>query len=128
MARAARLDLVHQAICAGYRGQIEWQDSCLQRFRYVLEMPAFTEKGVKELLWDFVRNQGGHLRVRAETAEEWLKENPDDPWWYFAVIAVPVFPRGLFVKVRLLWEDGDAAEDAFVQIVSIHEQREGKIL
>ena len=122
MARSARLDLVHKAICAGYRGQIEWKDSCLERFRDDPAMQSFTEKGIKEELWDFVRNQGGRCKERNETAAEWLEENPDDPWWYFAILPAPIFRKGLFVKLKLLWEDGDDEADAFVQIVSIHEE------
>jgi hypothetical protein len=91
-------------------------------------MKRFTEKGIRNLLCEFVRDLGGQFRAQNETAIDWLEENPDDPWWYFAVIPVPTFPRGLFVKVKLLWEEGDNEEDAWVQIVSIHEQREGKIL
>ncbi len=34
-----------------------------------------------------------------------------------------VFKHGLFVKVKLLWEDGDDEDEAFVQIVSIHEEK-----
>jgi hypothetical protein len=124
----ARLDLVHKAICGGYRGQIEWQASCLARFNDDPQMKSFTEKGIKEALWDFVRNQGGKLEARMETAKEWLEEHPDDPWWYFAVLPVSEFPRGLFVKVKLLWEEGSGEEDAWAQIVSIHEEREGKVL
>jgi hypothetical protein len=125
MSVAARLELVHKAICAGYRGQIEWKDSCLKRFRGDPEIKGFTEKGVKELLWDFVRNQKCQLRQHQETDPEWLDENPDDPWWYYAVIPTDIFPKGLFVKVKLI-EDDD--EDPWVQIISVHEEREGRIL
>src|SRR5713226_4878313 len=128
MPRTERLDLVHKAICAGYRGQIEWKNACLERFRNDPEMKGFTEKGVRELLWDSVRNKDIQLEPRKETDPDWLKEHPDDPWWYFAVIPVSIFPRGLYVKVKLLWEDGDEEEDAFVQIVSIHEECGGRIL
>jgi hypothetical protein len=113
---------VWKAICAGYRGQIEWKLSCLERFRDDPAMKSFTEKGVKELLWNFVLNGGGEIQARPETAELWLEEHPDDPWWYFVVIPVAEFPNGLFVKVKLLWDDGDG-EDAWVQIVSIHEEK-----
>src|SRR5262245_6947754 len=113
MASKARLDLVHRAICAGYRGQIEWKDRCLQRFRDDAEMKSFTERGIKDALCDFVR-QGGQLQARPETDQDWLAEHPDNPWWYFAVLPVDEFPHGLFVKVKLLWEEGDSEDDAFV--------------
>jgi hypothetical protein len=122
MPSTARLDLVEQAICAGYRGQIEWSLSCLERFRNDPAMKSFTERGVKDLLCDSVRQKRARLQARSETDPDWLKENPSDPWWYFAVIPVPEFPKGLFVKMKLLWDEGDREDDAFVQIVSIHEE------
>jgi len=123
MPGTARPDLVHKAICAGYRGQIEWKQACLARFRDDPEMKMFTDKGVRELLWDCVRNKNYQIEHRKETDPDWLTDNPNDPWWYFVVLPVPtVFPKGLFVKVKLLWEDGDDEDDAFVQIVSIHEE------
>src|SRR5438105_12626236 len=111
MSVIARPDLVKKAICAGYRGQIEWKPSCLERFRCDHEMKSFTEKGIKNELWDFVRNRGGQIETRAETNADWLREHPDDPWWYFAVLPVPEFPNGLFVKVKLLWNDGDPEDE-----------------
>ena len=86
-------------------------------------MKAFTEKGIKESLWDFVLRQRCHLQARQETDTDWLREHPDDPWWYFAVLPVEEFALGLFVKVKLIWKDGDPEDDAFVQIVSIHEEK-----
>ena len=85
-------------------------------------MQNFTEKGIKEDLWDFVRNKAGRCKEQNETATEWLEENPDGPFWYFAILPTPIFRRGLFVKMKLLWEEGDDEADAFVQIVSIHEE------
>jgi hypothetical protein len=85
-------------------------------------MQGFTEKGIKEKLWNFVRNKAGGCKEQNETAAEWLEENPDDPWWYFAIFPSPIFRKGLFVKTKLLWEEGDGEADAFVQIVSIHEE------
>jgi len=38
------------------------------------------------------------------------------------VVPVPEFRDGLFVKFKLLWEEDDKDEDAWVQIVSIHEE------
>src|SRR6266403_1126767 len=119
MHRPARLDLVHKAICAGYRGQIEWKPACLERFRDDPKMQSFTEIGVKELLCEFVRN-GGTLEIRPEKDPYWLEVHPDDPWWYFAAIPVPEFRDGLFVKVKLILWDNDDEDDPWVQIVSIH--------
>src|SRR5947209_7412592 len=107
----ARLDLVHKAICAGYRGQIEWQPACLERFLCDPSMQCFTDKGVRNLLWNFVRNQGGKVEQRQEKRSNWL--DPEDPWWYFVVVPVPQFRDGLFIELKLLWEDGDDEDDAF---------------
>lgn len=123
MSQISRLDLVLKAICAGFQGQIEWQPSCLERFLGDPEMRGFTDKGIRKALCDFVRNQGGTLECRRETDPDWLREHEDDPWWYFAIIPVPEFRDGLFVKVKLLWKEGDDEHDAFVQILSIHEER-----
>src|SRR5260370_755731 len=63
MPRDARLDIVQKAICAGHRGQIEWKPSCLERFRQDPDMKGFTDKGVRELLWDSVRNKAWGKRI-----------------------------------------------------------------
>src|SRR5437763_165914 len=104
MSRNERLDLIHKAIGSGYHGQIEWKAACLVRFLADPEMKRFTEKGIKRSLWDFVL-RGGRLQARRETDQDWLREHPNDPWWYFAIIPVDEFPHGLFVKVKLLWEE-----------------------
>jgi hypothetical protein len=111
--------LVHKAICSGATGQIEIKPSLEDRIRD--ELGGLSPVGVKKLLRDFILN-GGKCKARRETADERLEEDPDDPWWYFAVIALPQFRNGLFVKVKLQWEPGDPEDDAFVQIVSVHEQ------
>src|SRR5712691_12264298 len=104
MSHEARLDLVQKAILAG---QIGWQNACLERFlsheglRPVRE--EFSEKGVRELLRKFIRD-GNQLAVREEKSDTW--RDCRDPWWYFAIIPI-VFPNGLFIKVKLLWDEGD---------------------
>jgi hypothetical protein len=50
MPKNVRLDLVHQAISAGYRGQIEWKAACLERFLDDPQMSNLTEKGVRSLI------------------------------------------------------------------------------
>lgn len=110
MARAERLDLVSKAISSG---RIEWKDACLKRFRDELEMLSFTRHGVNESLQEFV-NSGNQFKSRRESETSgWFDES--DPYWYFAVIPAPgVFKFGLFVKVKLLWEDGDEEDAAAV--------------
>lgn len=113
-------DLVNRTVCD--RASIEWKPACLDLFRDDPRLQSFTEKGIKDLLWDFVRNQRGRLEAKKETDPYWLEKRPDDPWWYSIVIPVPQFKHGLFVKVRLLWEEGDPEDEASVQIISIHEE------
>ncbi len=120
MSYEARLDLVHKAILSG---QIQWKPACLERLLSQPELKpvreAFSEKGIKELLRDFV-GDGNQLAFREEKGDAWYDWR--DPWWYFAIIPV-IFQGGLFIKVKLLWDEGDKDEDAFVEIVSIHEEK-----
>lgn len=83
-------------------------------------MAGFTPAGVKLLLREFVCTNGGALDVRNQGFEYWLKEDPDNPFWYRAVIPVPEFARGLFVE--LVISDYDEI-DPYVWIVSEHEQK-----
>jgi hypothetical protein len=125
MPSAARLDLVHKAICAGVGGQIECKPALVDGLRNDPGLRRYSEKWVRNLLCNFVRNCGGQLYEKKETDQDWLAEHPDDPWWYATVIPVPMlpaFPKGLFVKVKLLWEDGDPEDEAWVQIVSVHKE------
>jgi hypothetical protein len=123
-----RLDLVHNAICAGNFGQIEFKDSFLQRLRTDPDLARFPESRVRLLLHEFVRFNNGQCQCQKESDQHWLQEHPDDPWWYYSIIPVPEFRRGLFVKFKLLWEEGVDEDEAFVQIVSVHEEKEGRIL
>ena len=129
MPRDPRIDLVNKAICAG---QIQWSDSAQRRMRDDREMRRFTQIGINGLLSDFVANQGGQIKCRKEQNEDWLNKHPNDPWWYAVIVPVPPdipdFRRGLFVKVKLLWEDGDKDEDAWIEVISPHKQLTGKIL
>lgn len=121
MPLAARLDLVRKAICGGARyGQIEWKSACLERFRKDPLMQSYTEVGVKSILRDHVCRDGKEPEVRKETDKDWLEKHPTDPWLYTVLAEVPEFVEGLYVKMKLLWEDGDSEQDAYVQLVSVH--------
>jgi hypothetical protein len=119
MPNAAQLDLVHLAIRSGVFGHIQWQDAAARLVRIDPDMEGLTPEGIRALLHQFVLD-GFCLSVRHETRAEFLQENPDDPFWYRAVIPVPAFPRGLFVEVKLI--DDDPAEP-WIEIVSAHRQR-----
>jgi hypothetical protein len=84
------------------------------------DLRNFTQRGVSQLLKEHVL-KGNQLEAREVTDEDWLDRHMDDPWVYQTVVSVPEFPRhGLFLKVRLLWDEGDADDEAFVELVSIH--------
>jgi hypothetical protein len=116
MSRVARLDLVHKAICAGIWGHIEWKYAAADLVRDNPEMNGLTPEGIQPLLRQFVLN-GGCLSTRNETRREILDEDPDDLFWYRAVITVTGFPKPLFVEVKLIDDD---EINPWVRIVSSH--------
>jgi hypothetical protein len=112
-----KLALVHKAIRAGILGNIQWKDAAAQLVRNDPNLVGLTPEGIRSLLREFVKTQGGCLDVRKETRKEYLEEHPDDPFWYRAVLDVPGFPSELFVEVLLVDDD---PEEPFVEIVSAH--------
>ena len=120
----AATDLVHQAIAAGTFGQIQWNDSADERARSDPDLQGLTPEGIRLLLHDFVGG-GGRLDERREGRPDWLQANADRPayyreWWYRGVVLVPdLFPKGLFVEVRLFDDD---PQDPWVEIVNAHPQ------
>jgi hypothetical protein len=115
-----KLDLVHLAIRSGVLGHIRWKDAaeCLVRDDSDLHGQGITAKAIRALLRQFVLD-GHSLEFRPETRDEYLAENPDDPYWYRAIIPVPGFPHGIFVEVKLV--DDDPIEP-WIEIVSAHRQ------
>jgi hypothetical protein len=116
----ARIELVHKAICAGTLGHIEWKDSA---YKLVLNSPelhgnGLTPVAIKEQLRQFVIN-GNTLTERHEIRQEYCDDDPDDPFWYRAIIPVPMFPKGLFVEVKLI---DDSQAEPWIRIVSAHQQ------
>jgi hypothetical protein len=120
----APIDLVHRAIAAGIFGQIQWDDRSDERARSNPDLHGLTPEGIRRLLHDFVCG-GGRLDERREARPDWLQANADRPtyyrdFWYRAVVPVPgLFPKGLFVEVRLFDDD---AQDPWVEIVNAHPQ------
>jgi hypothetical protein len=119
MSAPTRLSLVQKAIRSGWRGHIEWKDAAARLVRDDPELLGLTPEGIKDLLRQFVLN-GNSLKEREETRQEYLQEDPDNPFWYRALIPVPGLPHGLFVEVKLIDDD---PEEPWVQIVSAHRQR-----
>ncbi len=118
MLNRSRLDLVHKAIGAGIFGNIEWKPESYARVRADAEMQGYTPEAVRLLLRQHVL-AGNLLSIRQETREERCAEDPDNPYWYRAIIPVSEFPKGLFVEVVLI--DYDESEP-FVMIVNAHPQ------
>lgn len=115
-----RLDLVHLAIRSGVLGHVQWKPSahalvCADSRLHGLRIePAH----IRAMLRQFVLD-GNSLDVRQETRTEYLGENPDDCFWYRAVIPVEGLPQGLFIELKLIDDD---EQEPWVEIVSAHEQ------
>jgi len=118
------IDLVHRAIAAGIFGQIQWDDRADAKARSNPDLLGLTPEIIRRMLHEFVRG-GAKLDERQEERLEWLEANADRPayyreYWYRAVLAVPdLFPRGLFIEVRLFDDD---SQDPWVEIVNAHPQ------
>jgi hypothetical protein len=118
------IELVHEAIAKGLFGQIEWDDRASERARSDPDLQGLTPQGIRSLLHEFVV-AGRRLDERPETRPNWIEANADAPsyyrdWWYRAVVPLPeLFPKGLFVEVRLFDDDPN---DPWVQIVNAHPQ------
>src|SRR5436853_5677968 len=101
MPNPPRLDLVHKAIGAGIFGNIEWKPESYARVRADADLQGYAPEAIRILLRQHVL--AGHLlTVRTETREERREEDPDNPYWYRAIIPVSDFPKGLFVEVVLI--------------------------
>ncbi len=119
MANPARLDLVHKAICLGWKGHIQWKPQAYERVRDDPEMQGLTPERIKELLNVYCKG-GGQLEVRHETREELLAQDPDNPYWYRALIPVTeglICNKELFIELILLDDD---EEEPWVEIVNSH--------
>jgi hypothetical protein len=117
MATSDQLHLVNKAIASGILGHIQWKESAARLVRCDPCLCGLTPEGIRALLRQFVL-EGNSLEVRHETRAEYLEENPEEPYWYRAVLPVPGFPRGLFVEVKLIDDD---PEMPWVEIVSAHQ-------
>jgi hypothetical protein len=118
MANPPKLDLVHLAIRSGIYGHIQWQDAAARRVRGDPDMAGYTPEGIRALLRAFVLH-GGTLTARTEMRPEYLEANPDDPYWYRAILPAPPLPHGLFLELRLIDDD---PKEPWVEIVNAHPQ------
>lgn len=118
MPNAARLDLVYEAIRAGTTGNVQWQDAAARRARAQPGLQGLTPEGIVALLRRFVLD-GEELDARSEAREEHLELDPENPWWYRAIIPVPGLTHGLFVELKQVDDD---PENPWVEIVNVHPQ------
>ena len=95
----------------------QWRQKALELMLDNPEMKGFTDRGVRQLLRDFILANGA-CTARNETRPEWRDE--DHPFWYKPIVPVPEFPKGLFVELTLIDMD---EQDPWVEIVGAHPQR-----
>jgi hypothetical protein len=114
---AHQLELVRKALLSGLSNCVEWiDDKTSNRVRNDPANQGLTPEGIKQLLIDFVR-QGGPIEQRVEDREEW--KNRRD-YWYFAIVPVAEFTRGLFVELELTDDDPDVP---IVSLLNAHPER-----
>ena len=113
-----RLNLVHLAIRSGVMGHIQWKESADRLLRMDPPLPNLLPEAIRARLRQFVMD-GNSLDVRKETREEYLRDNPADPYWYRAIIPMPGLVHGLIVEIKLVDDDPD---EPWVEIVSAHRQ------
>ena len=111
------LDLVKQAILLGktVTGCCEWHERAFQRVQQDADLLGMTPEAIRQLIIEFVA-VGGMIQQVKEQRPEY--NNYD--FYYKAVVAVPEFPHGLFVEMRLLDADADCPA---VFLVNAHPQR-----
>jgi hypothetical protein len=123
MPEVPRPDLVRKAICAQPRAQITWRDSAKRKLHDDPDLcnACLTQEGVNQFLREYICKQKGKCDPQKETDEKWLDRSPSDPWLYY-VIVPEIFPKGIFIKIRLLWDEGDRDDEAYVLIANIHQE------
>jgi hypothetical protein len=80
-------------------------------------MQGFLPEGIERLLRAYVQTRGAGAIYHQQEPPERIEENPDDPWWYGVVVPESTFPRGIFVKLKLVDPDEDYP---CAEIVSCH--------
>jgi hypothetical protein len=117
MPRAPRLDLIRKAILAG---RIKWSRARYERFRDDPDFEGFTQKGINSSLQEFVKDDG-EIKVKEDEDEQWRKKYPDNPCIYWVTFDLEGFrPKKVYIKMKLLWEDGDREDESVAEVVSIH--------
>jgi hypothetical protein len=124
MSRDARPDLVRRAVCSATNGLIQWKPECLQLFLKDRGIPekyrGASDKAFRLLLRKRICEDRAEIKTHEEKDPHWLDAHPTDPWLYSLVIPISEVQEGIYVKMKLLWEDGDDPDDAFVELISVH--------
>ncbi len=111
------LELVKKAILLGrtVTGCCEWHERAFQRAQQDPELLGMTPAAIRQLTIEFA-SIGGII----QQVKEQRPEYNDYDFYYKAVMAMPEFPHGLFVEMRLLDADADCPA---VLLVNAHPQR-----
>jgi hypothetical protein len=113
---ADELLLVQRATVSTVTGDCEWDERAARRVRQDPELQGLTPEGIKELLQDYVANQGGQIQQVPETRPEYSYRR----FYYKVIVPVDGFRHGLFTEIVLSDEDPN---DPAVRIVNAHEQK-----
>src|SRR5947207_3275195 len=100
------LALVVKAIKSGLGGCVDWDITVVDRLKNDLARHRLKLHDVRSMLIQHVRS-GGEVFQKQENREGW-KDRRD--YWYWAIVPVPVFPKGLFVEFELRNSDPDYPE------------------
>lgn len=110
------VDLVRQAIHSGLSNCLGWiNDRTASRVRNDPANRGLTPDGIRELVIEHVRD-GGVIEGRREEREPWKDRRE---WWFYVIIPLADFPRGLFVEMELTDDDADVP---VVSLVNAHPQ------
>jgi hypothetical protein len=72
-------------------------------------------------LREYICKKNGQIETREEKDLVYLEQHPRDPWLYYVIIPEE-FPKGIFVKLRLDWDEGDKDDEAFAIVANLHRQ------
>lgn len=114
---SGKIELVRKAILSRRTGDCEWvDDKTALRVGSDQSNQGLTPVAIKLLLQEWIA-QGGDLRCTAEHRENWRDKRD---FYYWTVMEVPGFRRGLFVDMELTDDDVD---DPIVYLLNAHPRR-----
>jgi hypothetical protein len=96
-----------------FNGFIVFEKEAVEGLRQHLS--NYTEKALKELLFDFVVTNGGEVDQVAETRENWR-----DKWDHHYDLRPVIGGIKFYVETRLDYKDPTDPDDPLILIVNIH--------